>query len=134
MKKLWLYVILPVLLLVGVLVFGYYKKQFDIKSSYEGAAYIKSFRTSSGSINDVSNKIGMKDPNIDFKWFMDEKKNIRIEFGYITMTFPLEEFMTDYCKSVMEGIGITYKLAKEDDGTAKLVLFYNGKEMERWLE
>ena len=135
MKKIFTYVLIPVIIFLGVIFYGYLDKQFDIKSSYEGAAYIKSFRTASGKINDVSNKIGMNNPDIDFKWFLEDDKTVRIEFGYITMTFPMEEFVTENCKKVMNDIGITWKLQPIDyNGGTKLLMYYNGQEMERWLE
>lgn len=136
MRKVITYIVVPVLLVLGVIVYGAIDYKFDIKSSYEGIAYIKSFRSASGQINDVSNKIGMKDPEIDFKWFLEKDKDVRIEFGYITLTFPMEEFLTEQCKKSLESIGITYKLEpkKEDKSVSKLRVYYNGKEMERWLE
>lgn len=132
MKKLKVTVTLAIILVIIGVGWGYVDKQLDIKASYEGAAYIKSFMSSSGKIQDVSNKIGMKDPNIDFKWFYEDKM-VRIEFGYITMDFPIEEFLQPRCVTAMKNIGITYKLKTEGEGQ-KLILYYNGKEMDRWVE
>ena len=132
MKKIITTIIIPIIIFLAVIMYGYLDKQFDVESSYEGAAYIKSFRTASGKINDVSNKIGMNNPDTDFKWFYDGE-TIRIEFGYITMDFPKEEFVTERCVKAMSDIGITWELKPVADGT-RLTLYYNGKEMERWLE
>lgn len=132
MKKIFVTIIVPIVIFLAVIAYGYIDKQFDIKSSYEGAAYIKSFRTASGKMNDVSNKIGMNDPATDFKWFYDGE-TIRIEFGYITMDFPKEEFVTERCVKALSDIGITWELRPVTGGT-KLLMFYNGEEMERWLE
>lgn len=63
-------------------------------STYTNIEYIKGFMTSSGTLNDFSNKIAMHDPKTDIKWFMTGDE-VRIEFGRIVMDWSKEDFFKE---------------------------------------
>lgn len=100
-------------------------------STYQNIQYIKSFQTSSGKINDFSNKLGMRDPKEDIKWFKTDKE-IRIEFGRIFLTWEPEAFYTQENLDLIGTIGFTIDI-KEEDGAKVLHLYYRGEELERWV-
>lgn len=128
-----LYIIIPVLIILGAIVFKIMSDNTTEKSSYDQIEYINSFMHN-GELNDYANKIGMKDWEKDIKWFYEKDKGIvKIDYGYMKLTFSMEEFQTDNCKRALESIGITSKIVKTKEGTAKLKLYYLGKELERWI-
>lgn len=103
-------------------------------STYENIDYIRGFMTSSGTLNDFSNKIGMHDPEKDLKWFMTDK-TVRIEFGRIVMEWEKDEFLSDDNLTHLSTIGITADVQTDKDtGKKKLHLYYQGTEMERWIK
>lgn len=133
MKKNYLIIVgLPILLVLIGVIYWFVSDKSNVKTSYDAIDYIKSFMTSSGKLNDYNNSLGFKDPEVDFKWYYDSK-NVKIEFGYINMKFPIEEFMSDKCTYALSQIGITWDTIKKDDGK-HLRIFYLGEEMPRWLE
>ena len=102
-------------------------------STYSNINYIKGFVTSSGKLNDFSNKIGMQDPETDLKWYKTDKE-IRIEFGRIILTWEPKDFYVQENLDALSTIGITTEIKTEKDGTKTLHLYYNGNEMERWVK
>lgn len=100
-------------------------------STYENIGYIKSFMSSSGKLNDYSNKLGMQDPKEDIKWFKTDKE-IRIEFGRISLTWKPENFYTQENLELLESIGFTIEIKETADGKV-LHLYYRGEEVERWV-
>lgn len=100
-------------------------------STYENVAYIRSFMTSSGKLNDFSNKLGMQDPKEDIKWFKTDDE-IRIEFGRIFLTWEPEAFYQQENLDLIATIGFTIDII-EEDGVKVLHLYYRGEEVERWV-
>lgn len=100
-------------------------------STYKNIEYIRSFMTSSGKLNDYSNKLGMHDPQEDIKWFKTDDE-IRIEFGRIFLTWEPEKFYAQENLELLSTIGITIDI-KEEDGVRVLHLYYRGEEIERWV-
>lgn len=130
-RGVFIYIIIP-LIAIAAMIIGYtYNKLNEKQNSYAQIDYILSFMQN-GVLNDFSNKIGMKDPETDIKWYLDDD-TVKVEFGYMTMKFSTEEFLSDYCKNYIGQIGITSELIKTGENTSKLKLFYNGKEIERWV-
>lgn len=99
-------------------------------STATGIDYIKGFMSSSGKLNDYQNKIAMKNPAEDIKWYMTEKE-IRIEFGRVILTWEPEDFITSENLEHLRQIGfeITY-----NKNSKTIKLYYNGEEIERWVK
>lgn len=125
------FVVIPVLAVVIMFIVFLFKNGITRENSYDQIDYIAQF-IQNGQLNDFSNKIGMKDPETDIKWYKDGDK-VKIEFGYMTMDFTVEELQTERCQLALGRIGITTKIIKTKDGPRKLHLYYNGKELERWV-
>ena len=102
-------------------------------STTSNIAYIKSFMSSSGQLRDYSNKIGMHDPAEDIKWYKTNKE-VRIEFGRIYLTWEPDDFFTQENLDAIGGIGFTIKYRKSDTGDEVLHIYYQGKEVERWVK
>lgn len=128
-----IYILIPIVIIIGILIFKLMSGQTTRESSYEQIEYINSFMHN-GELNDYANKIGMKNWEEDIKWFYEKDDGlVKIDYGYMRLTFTIEEFNTDYCKRALESIGITSKIIETDEGVKKLKLYYNGQELERWI-
>lgn len=127
------HIIVPCLLVLiasNIFLFWYNNNQ---NATYEGIAYIQSFIGSSGELNDYQNKIGMRNPEEDIKWFKTEDE-IRIEFGRIHLTWEPEKFYEQENLDLLSTIGITTKIKKNKDGVSTLYLYYHGEQLERWVK
>mgnify|MGYP001660877101 FL=1 len=102
-------------------------------STYSNIEYIRGFMTSSGKLNDYSNKLGMHDPETDIKWYKTDDE-IRIEFGRIYLTWEPEKFYQQENLDALETIGFTIKVKEDKDGNKILHLYYQGEEVERWVK
>ena len=128
-----IYILIPFAIIIGFLIFKFYSDKTTQTSSYDQISYINSFMRN-GELNDYANKIGMKDWETDIKWFYEKDDGlVKIDYGYMKMTFSIEEFQSERCKQALSTIGITSKIVKLQDGTQKLKLYYNGNELERWI-
>ena len=126
------YIIVPVLIVLGMFVYFKYSSAFKQENTYDQIAYIRSFYRN-GVLNDYANKIGMKDPETDLKWYKEDD-SIKIEYGYMLLTFTTEEFLSEKAEVALAEIGITREVkVNKKDGTKKLKVYYNGKEIERWV-
>lgn len=128
----WKWILAPILIvLIGsVILFTQYLG--NKKSSYENIDYIRSFMTSTGKLNDFSNKLNMDDPKTDIKWYWDENKNVRIEFGRIVMDFEWEEFILESTQEKLGTIGFAFE-SETVDGRKDLVCYWRGEVVERWV-
>lgn len=103
-------------------------------STYTNIEYIKGMMTSSGKLNDFSNKIAMHDPKTDIKWFMTDKE-VRIEFGRIILDWEKEDFFKEENLTHLSTIGITAEIIPDKaTGVKKLHIYYQGLEIERWIK
>lgn len=102
-------------------------------STYKNIEYIRSFMTSSGTLNDFQNKLGMHDPSTDIRWFKTDKE-IRIEFGRIYLTWEPEDFYVQENIDLLGTIGFTIDIKKGKDGISTLHLYYHGEEIPRWVK
>lgn len=128
-----IYILIPVVVIIGFFIFKFYSDISTRNNSYSQIEYINSFMRN-GKLNDYANKIGMKDWETDIKWFYDKDKGVvKIDYGYMKMTFKIKEFQTDRCQQALGTIGITSKVVKLDNGTLKLKLYYHDQELERWI-
>lgn len=131
LKIITVFILLPALVLIGMWGYDKFQQQRQITNSYDQIDYILSFMRN-GELYDFSNKIGMKNPESDIKWYRT-KDGVKIEYGYMTIQFPMEEFLTDNCEYQLGRIGITHKFRATDTGK-KLILLYHDEELERWIE
>ena len=132
-NKAYRYVLLPcVIVLVASLIYliWYINTQ---NSTYENILYIRSFMTSSGTINDYQNKLGMHDPETDIKWYKTDKE-IRIEFGRIFLTWEPEAFYQQENLDLLSTIGFTIQIKKDVNNVSVLHLYYHGEEVPRWVK
>lgn len=100
-------------------------------STASNIEYIRSFMTSSGTLRDYQNKLGMHDPAEDIKWYKTSDE-IRIEFGRIVLTWTPEDFVKAENLKHIEDIGFTVKVI-EEDGQKVMHLYWKGKEVQRWV-
>lgn len=102
-------------------------------STYTNIQYIRSFMTSSGTLNDFQNKLGMHDPETDIKWYKTDDE-IRIEFGRIILTWEPVDFYQQENLDALGTIGFTTKIIEDSEGNKILHLYYQGEEVERWVK
>lgn len=102
-------------------------------STYDNILYIRSFMTSSGTLNDFQNKLGMHNPETDIKWFKTDDE-IRIEFGRIYLTWEPKDFFVQENLDLLGTIGFSVEIKEGDDGVKVMHLYYQGKELERWVK
>lgn len=124
--------ILPAAIMTIALSVFLFWKSNNYNATAEHIEYIRSFMTTPGKLNDFQNKLGMHDPETDIKWFR-EKDEIRIEYGRIILTWLPEEFFTEETQEQLGSIGFSYDI-KKIKGVQTFILYYNGKEIERWVE
>ena len=132
-KSVMRYILIPctlVIVMTCIYLIWYLNNQ---NSSIKNIEYIRSFMSSSGELRDYSNKLGMHDPETDIKWYKTDKE-IRIEFGRIFMTWEPEIFYSQEVQDQLATIGFTTEIKKDSDGTKRLHLYYQGKEVERWIK
>lgn len=130
-KGIVIFVLLPCAIVLGLFCYDRFQQARTITNSYDQIDYICSFMRN-GELYDFSNKIGMKNPESDIKWYRTDD-GVKIEYGYMTITFPMEEFLTDNCTLQLSKIGITHEFHPTQTGK-KLVLLYHDEELERWIE
>lgn len=131
-NKVLKYILIPCALTV-ILSCAYLMMFYNNKNSTDSnIAYIKSFMTSSGQLRDYANKLGMHETTEDIKWYKTNKE-VRIEFGRISLTWDPEEFFKKETLDILEGIGFTIKNAKDKEGNEVLKVYYQGVEIERWV-
>lgn len=126
-----IFILIPVAIILGMYVYDNVQQQRTVTNSYDQIDYILSFMRN-GELYDFSNKIGMKNPESDIRWYRTDD-GVKIEYGYMTINFPMEEFMSDKCTLQLGKIGITHEIRKTSNGN-KLILLYHDKELERWIE
>lgn len=130
-KVISIFIIVPCAIVLFLWGYDKFQAQRTITNSYDQIEYILSFMRN-GELYDYSNKIGMKNPDSDIRWYRTDD-GVKIEYGYMTLNFPMEEFLSDNCTLQMGKIGITHEFHKTDTGK-KLVLLYHDEELERWIE
>lgn len=96
----------------------------------EHIKYIKSFMSSSGKLNDYSNKLGVHDPKTDIKWFQKDG-NIEIHFGRIILTWTEDKFLTEETKEELNTIGMDYSVKKS---TGVITVYYKGEVVNKWVD
>lgn len=132
-NKSYKYVIVPcVIVLIASLVYLVWFINTQ-NSTYKNIMYIREFMTSSGTLNDFQNKLGMHDPATDIKWFKTDKE-IRIEFGRIYLTWEPADFYKPENLELLGTIGFTTEIKKSKDGVQTLHLYYQGEEIPRWVK
>lgn len=130
-KIITIFVLLPCIIVLAMIGYDKFQQKREITNSYDQITYITSFMQN-GVLHDFSNKIGMKNPDSDIRWYKTDD-GVKIEYGYMTIKFPMEEFLSEECTTQLSKIGITHKFRTTDTGK-KLILLYHDEELERWIE
>lgn len=132
-NKIYKYVFIPcaLIVIVSLVYFIWFINQKN--STYSNIQYIRSFMTSSGTLNDFQNKLGMHDPEKDIKWYKTDDE-IRIEYGRIFLTWEPKDFYAQENLDLLGTIGFTTEIKKDKEGNKVLHLYYQGKEVERWVK
>lgn len=109
----WRWIILPcVIVLIGSIII-LYQWISQRNSTVTNIEYIHSYMTSTGKLNDFSNKISMHDPTTDIKWEWDEEGNIKIMFGRIILDWEsVEDFLNPGFQSKLGSIGFKTEVVK----------------------
>lgn len=127
------YVFIPcaIVIIVSLVYLTWYLNNQN--STYDNIIYIRSFMSSSGQLNDFQNKLGMHNWETDIKWFKTDKE-IRIEFGRISLTWEPDKFYEKENLELLSTIGFTVDVKKDGDGNSVLHLYYRGEEVPRWVK
>lgn len=97
-------------------------------STRDNVNFIIEHFNSQGKLVDYQREICVSSVD-DLKLFV-EKGNVRIDYGIITLVWPMEEFVSESWDSDLARIGITRYKDKE---TGRLRVFYYDEEIERWV-
>lgn len=112
----------------AVLLSGYSVYKSSVNNNDDVYNMILNHINSRGELVDIRNEIGYH--GIDsIKLFYEDK--VRLHFGFLKMTYTKEEFLSDENIEKLKKIGITVKVNKT---TRKLTLYYNGEEVQRWVD
>lgn len=132
-NKSYKYVFIPcaIVIIVSLIYLAWYINNQN--STYDNILYIRSFMSSSGQLNDFQNKLGMHNWEEDIKWYKTDKE-IRIEFGRISLTWEPEKFYAKENLDLLATIGFTIDIKKDKDGVSVLHLYWKGQEIPRWVK
>lgn len=110
----WRWIILPcIIVLIGSIII-LYQWIGERNSTVTNIEYIRSFMTSTGKLNDFSNKINMDDPTTDIRWEWNEKGEIKIMFGRIILDWEnVEDFLDPDIQTKLGTIGFTTEVVKK---------------------
>lgn len=128
MKRVIRFIIIPILLLALSFVGYKFYGKITLDSTANTVTFIQKHRNNSGMIVDYNNEIGVESID-DIKLFVTDKK-IKIQFGYLTMTWKPKDFVSAENRELLKKIGITMYKDKE---TGRLKVYYNGEEIVRWV-
>lgn len=122
-------VVTLILLFGGVFwYFNYYQGVLGY-STERNIEYIRDHMNSQGKLIDYQDEISVKSIN-DIKFFIDDKK-VTIEFGKIVLEWKNQEFFT---KPVLDSIKPLGFEVKRDKDSKEILLFWQGKEVDRWVQ
>ena len=121
------YIVAPLLIICAVFLGIYVNRVHKLNNAYDQVDYIASY-VRNGELQDYANKIGMRDPEKDIRWYKDGD-TVQVEFGYMNMMFEVQDLLTEQSKLSLGRIGINFEVENN-----KLVMYYNGQLIERWVK
>lgn len=128
MKGFKKFVIFPILCVVGISVYIYLNSQVEYVATDANIDFIREHMNSAGTIIDYYNEICVKNVE-DIKAFIKDDK-VTIEFGKISLTWELKDFVTTEVQERLKSIGIT--VFKDSVNKDMIRIFWNGEEVTRW--
>ena len=128
MKGLFKHFILPALLIGVVLIFWRGIMSNRYASTEESIKFIQEHINHRGELVDHNREINVNSID-DIKLFVKEKE-IRLDFGEITMMWKPEDFVSKENRDLLAKINIT--MFKDKD-TGMLRVFYGEEEIQRWV-
>ena len=126
----FIHVILAVAIVAFVITVYLWYQGNNQAATTDHIKYIKSFMSSSGTLRDYSNKLGMHDPKTDLKWF-EKGDTIEIHFGRIILTWPREVFLLESTREELHTITMDYTV---DKVTGNITVYYKGEVVSKWVE
>lgn len=128
MKRVFRFAIIPLVLLITVLLYGYMNKKIEYDATAGNIEFIAEHFNGYGKLIDYYGEIDVKDIS-DVKLFVTDD-DITIKFGKINLIWTLENFVTTDVQNALNKIHIQ---AFRDKTTGKIRVFYKGEEIERWV-
>lgn len=123
------FVILPVMILaIGTMIYYFYD-QVANGATNENMQVIKDHLNSSGVLVDTRNEIGVKSVD-DIKLFVTEDE-VRIEFGYLILTWTPKQFAKKETQEALELLGFEVKF---EGDPVKMNVYWQGEKIERWVK
>lgn len=123
------FVILPVMILaIGTMIYYFYD-QVANGATNENMQVIKDHLNSSGVLVDTRNEIGVKSVD-DIKLFVTEDE-VRIEFGYLILTWTPKQFAKRETQEALELLGFEVKF---EGDPVKMNIYWQGEKIERWVK
>lgn len=123
------FVILPVMILaIGTMIYYFYD-QVANGATNENMQVIKDHLNSSGVLVDTRNEIGVKSVD-DIKLFVTEEE-VRIEFGYLILTWTPKQFAKKETQEALELLGFEVKF---EGDPVKMNVYWQGEKIERWVK
>lgn len=123
------FVVLPVMILaIGTMIYYFYD-QVANGATNENMQVIKDHLNSSGVLVDTRNEIGVKSVD-DIKLFVTEDE-VRIEFGYLILTWTPKQFAKKETQEALELLGFEVKF---EGDPVKMNIYWQGEKIERWVK
>ena len=97
-------------------------------STKENLAFIKEHINSAGRLVDYYGEINVKTAE-DIKLFVTDK-HVTIEFGEMLLKWTKDDFLDQEVITALQEIGIECRI---DPETEKLLIYYKGELVERWV-
>ena len=127
----WKWIILPCLLVLCASIILLYLWIGNRNSTNTNIDYIRSFMTSTGKLNDFSNKLSMHDPYKDIRWEWTDEGEVAILFGRIILDWEsTEDFLNQDVQTKLGTIGFVTEVIndehdKDKDGDREEILNIN---------
>ena len=123
------FVILPVMILALGSIGYYFYYQVAHGATNENMKVIKDHLNNAGVLVDNRNEIGVKSVD-DIKLFVTEKE-VRIEFGYLILTWTPRQFAEKETQDALKMLGFEVKF---EGDPVKMNVYWQGEKIERWVK
>lgn len=120
--------VIPFLILLVVFAYWFIQNNVKNNATADNIEFIYEHFNRKGELVDTYDQIGVENVE-DIKLFIKGDK-VRMEFGYIELTWTLEEFVGPANLEALKKIHVDVYRDKE---TGKIRVFYKGEELERWV-
>lgn len=128
MKNFFKYFVLPALFLAVAFILWKGIMSTKYTSTEDSIKFIQEHINHQGKLVDINREINVNSID-DIKLYVKEKE-IRLDFGEITMMWKPEDFVSKENRDLLAKINIT--MFKDKD-TGVLRVFYGEEEIQRWV-